>query len=110
MEEEKREPTITELLNIIKLLESTLKFYADENNYDEKLLPSLVSSDRGHMARYALKELKVISEYETSLLDEIKKISNQIEESGIDEFGDSDPDQFKNLIKQLKQINDSIKH
>lgn len=110
MEEAKREPTTTELINIVKLLESTLKFYADENNYHEELLGSVVNRDRGYMARYALGEIKAISQYETSLLDEIKKISDQIEETGIKETEDFDPEQFKNFINQLKQLSDSIKH
>lgn len=106
MEDEKREPTTTELLNKLKLLESTLKFYADENNYGENE-NSQINRDKGYMARYALGELKNIAEYESSLYNDIKKITSQMEEIGIVDNSDFDSEQIKNFINQLKQLSNS---
>lgn len=116
-EEQRREPTITELLSIIKLFESVLKFYAEKDNYklenyDQQ--KSLILNDEGHQARFALKQLKKISEYEVSLENEINKLSNEIkkeeEKMGISGGKDFSPEKLKEMLNEIKLINDTLKN
>ncbi len=88
-----REPTTEELINKIALLEKTLQFYGNQNNY-----PNLVIKDNGLQARFALDQIKSINSYEDDMIEKLKKALT-------DEGKDIETSEVNDVIEKLTKIN-----
>lgn len=88
------------LINIIVLNTKALEFYADEKNYESKIIGGMGSNspiemDKGAQAKFALEQSDFIDNYITSINDGLKNtFSNNIEGEDMIKF-----------IEQLKRIN-----
>ena len=89
-----KQPTVEELLSTIKLLTSTLEFYADEKNYADGFdeiagsTPAITSLDEGALARTILDQIKHISDYERQLVEDYSNMIDQMfadEEHALDD-------------------------
>lgn len=104
--------------NQISLLKEALKFYANKNNYycspelrsnvelgtcisvQKSVTDTMINSDKGHQARYALEQLNIVEEankkmkedYDKIIGDTIKAIENH-------------PIDLTDAIKNLKDLN-----
>lgn len=80
-----QQPTIEELLNKIIFLRKALKFYANEKNYNQTInvntvLSSLIEIDNGHQASFALEQTEKIEKYNQSLIEDYRKVVEEIKE------------------------------
>lgn len=98
-----KEPTISELINKIKLMELALEFYANDKNYVQMDYDSAIDKDHGHQARFALAQIKKISDYENSLLKEVNRISIEI----TNQVGDDKPS-AEEIIAQLNKMKEEL--
>ena len=87
--------------NHIELLRQALLFYADRENYvGEKGKSTLIELDKGSQARFALKNLNDLKEYENKMeADYMKNVNEAIE------TGDS-PENILKIIESFKNIAD----
>ena len=91
-----------EYMNLISLLEQALKFYANDENYVQKVavnneLCSYIELDNGQQAKYALDQIKnfdVRYDVDDELFDEFKK--------NVDTLGEMDTKKIIETIKKLK--------
>ncbi|MFA5366519.1 MAG: hypothetical protein WC333_01155 [Dehalococcoidia bacterium] len=97
--------THEEYLNLIKLLELALKFYADKNNYTanppiHNTLYSPIELDKGSQAQFALDKIGEFEEYDRNLEEEYAK---QIESLSA-EAGLSQQDEIMKLYEKIREI------
>lgn len=90
-----RKPEVEELLSQIKLLELSLEFYANKNNY-----PSMINKDLGNQARFALKQIKDINKYTDDLIINFNK--------AIEGRDDIDQDQIDKAMEMINKIKDGL--
>lgn len=90
-----RKPEVEDLLSQIKLLELSLEFYANENNY-----PEMVNKDLGSQARFALKQIKDINKYTDDLITNFNK--------AIEDRDDIDQDQIDKAMEMINKIKDGF--
>jgi hypothetical protein len=92
--EGRQQPSLEELLNVIKLQRKALEFYAQQKNYNQNVninstLNSKVELDEGHQARFAIEQSNTIEEFNQSLIEvykkEISEEKERFEAQGIDE-------------------------
>ncbi len=86
-----RKPEVEDLLSQIKLLELTLEFYANEQNY-----PEMINKDIGSQARFALKQIKNTNKYTDDLIANFNK--------AIEGRDDIDQDQIENALEMINKI------
>jgi hypothetical protein len=88
-----RKPQIEDLLSQIKLLELSLEFYANENNY-----PEMVNIDIGNQARFALKQIKDTDKYTDDLIENFNKAIE-----GRDDIDQEQIDKALEMINKIKE-------
>ena len=92
-----------EYLNLISLLEHALKFYANSENYVQKVdvnneLCSYVELDSGQQAKFALEQVKKFDvRYDNIEDDALEKFKIQV-----DALGETDA---KKIMEQIKKLN-----
>ena len=91
--------TMGEYENLINFLKQALLFYGDEENYNRhNMTTSPIELDKGHQARFALKQIniidKVIDEMEEEML---RHFPEELENSDIKE-------DFLKAIEELKKF------
>ena len=79
--------------NLIALLKETLKFYADLKNYDS----DLVKNDGGHMARFALDQVKKVEDSMQKLEKAFEELQNKVD--------DKTPEEVHKMINELMKQN-----
>lgn len=96
--------------NLISLLKETLKFYADPNNYvvgdnskDEKhwtenyFSRAQVNVDGGHMAKFALEQVKKFENLMSNVEAQYEKLQQKIEQ----EVNEKSPEEIQKMINDL---------
>lgn len=78
--------------SLIKLLSETLKFYADKANYSN----NQINLDGGHMARFAIEQVKQLDEKMNKLQSDFEKLQDQI--------NDQTPEEIQKAIENLKNM------
>ena len=74
--------------NLIALLRKTLKFFAEADNYDFS-----IQNDRGHLARFALDQIKKVEETMNKLEKQFEELQNQV--------NDKTPDEIQKIVNDL---------
>lgn len=99
------EPKVEVLINIIKLQEKALEYYADGSIYSGMIENIQILKDRGHQARFALEQSKKIRNYELEMiksLEEALKENNDLNNiEGIDDDIIDKINKFKNIFNKL---------
>lgn len=75
--------------NLIALLNETLKFYADPANHSN----DQIKKDGGHMARFALEQVKKLDDATNKLEKQFDEFQEQVTEKT--------PDEIQNLLNDL---------
>lgn len=95
------QPSIEELLNIIKLQETALNYYANKKNYSGAIDKMQILKDRGEQARFVLEQSEKIRNFESDMVNQLKDALDDAE--GID-LEDSDAEETINRINHIKNI------
>jgi hypothetical protein len=76
-----QQPTIEELLNKIIFLRKALEFYASKKSFAcNNGGPSLIDTDRGYQASFALEQTEEIDKYNKNLIEEYRKAVEEVKE------------------------------
>lgn len=78
--------------SLIKLLSETLKFYGDTANYSN----NQIKLDGGHMARFALEQVRQLDEKMNKLQSDFESLQNQIT--------DQTPEEIQRTIENIKKL------
>ena len=95
--------TINEYESLVNFLKEALKFYADEENYNQNInqnnvLVSQIELDSGYQAKFALKQIDVIAKANEDMEEEmLKHFPKEMENTDTQE-------EFLKIIEQLKNI------
>lgn len=98
---ERTEPTIEELLNIIKLQESALEYYGNKKNYSGDINKIPILKDRGEQARFILKRSSEIRDFQNKMIENLQKA---IDESDNIDLNQIDSEETKKKISTINQI------
>lgn len=100
-----REPAIEELLNIIKLQEKALEYYANKKNYSGAIDKMQILKDRGEQARFILKQSEMIRNYESDMIEKVKEALEESEDIDLLDTNTKETiskiDQIKNIFKNI---------
>jgi len=82
-----------EIENVLARLTETLKFYADEANYDNDQM----KKDRGFQARFAIEQVKQIEATMNKFESSYEEYLKQTQEAG-------SPEEIKKLIDDISKL------
>lgn len=85
-------------MNNIELIKQALLFYANEDNYNgARDIVGLVEKDRGHQARFALKQIEELDDINEKIKSDYNDIINDAKE-------EENPENILNIINKIKDI------
>lgn len=95
------QPSIEQLLNIIRLQESALEYYAIKKNYSGAIDKMPILKDRGQQATFALEQSKKIREFESDMVEQLKEVISDSETLNLEE---GDTEETINRMNNIKNI------
>jgi hypothetical protein len=113
---EGKEPTIEDLLNQIEFMKNALLFYSEEENYsngngtlmaNEK---TRIDLDKGHQARFALKQIESLDNYNKKMLDNAIKSAEDFTNKHGEKIDDAleAVDELNELMKTVNKLKNDI--